>query len=359
MDPVFIIAEAGVNHNGQYDKALQLIDVAVDAGADAVKFQTFKAENLVTACAQKAQYQKRTTTPTEPQLQMLKRLELGFAKQYDLKRYCEKKGIHFLSTAFDFESLRFLITDLGLKTLKIPSGEITNGPLLLAYAKAGCKLILSTGMASIGEIDQALAVLSFGLLTPQDHGAVPSKEAFLKSFQSPEGQRVLNEKLTLLHCTTEYPAPVHDVNLSAMTTMRQVYGLPTGYSDHTEGITVPIAAAALGAVVIEKHFTLDKTLPGPDHGASLEPQELKAMVRAVRTVENAMGNGIKIPSPSEMDNRLVARKSLVASRKIEAGEKFSTENLTMKRPGTGISPMHFWEFLGQTAEKTIQKGSLV
>ena len=346
---VYIIAEAGVNHNGSSKMAFQLIDSAVEAGADAVKFQTFKAENLVTKTADKAVYQKEITGGTETQFEMLKKLELPHDLHYELIEYCQKQKIEFLSTAFDLESLDFLVNNLKLKTLKIPSGEITNGQLLLAHAKTGRKLILSTGMATLGEIEEALGVLAFGLIN--DKNLKPSKTAFQKSYFSTAGQKILKNKVTILHCTTEYPAPLNELNLNAIQTMRTAFGLQTGYSDHSEGITVPIAATAMGATMIEKHFTLDRTLPGPDHKASLEPGELKAMVEAIRTVEQSMGNGLKGPMRSELKNRPVARKSLIAAKEIKQGEKFTEENITVKRPGAGISPMEYWDMVGKIAQQ--------
>ncbi len=351
MKPVYIIAEAGVNHNGSREMAFDLVDAAVQAGADAVKFQTFKAENLVTKSAQKASYQKLTTDGDESQFSMLKRLELTYEMHHELVGYCQDKGIDFLSTAFDSESLNFLAKDIGLKRLKIPSGEITNGPLLLEYALTGCDLILSTGMATLGEVEDALGVLAFGFLNANSTQIDPSGMAFQKAFLSEEGRRLLKEKVTLLHCTTEYPAPMNEINLNAMLTMHNVFGLKVGYSDHSEGISVPTAATALGATLIEKHFTLDRLLPGPDHRASLEPDELKLMVNAIRSVEVALGNGTKEPTPSELKNREIVRKSLVAAQEINEGETFTEENLVIKRPGNGISPMNYWDSLGGTATK--------
>lgn len=358
---VYIIAEAGVNHNGDYNLAFKLVDAAVDAGADAVKFQTFKAENLVTKSAAKADYQKQSTDSEESQFAMLKKLELAHETHHELIAHCKVKGIEFLSTAFDFESLDFLVNDLGLKTLKIPSGEITNGPLLLAHAQTGCDLILSTGMATLGEVEEALGVLAFGFLNSTDSIIAPSRAAFQEAYLLYAGQKMLKEKVKVLHCTTEYPAPPEDINLNAMITMRNAFGLETGYSDHSEGITVPLAATAMGAILVEKHFTLDKTLPGPDHRASLEPDELTAMINAIRTIEQVMGNGIKTPMPSELKNRSIARKSLIASAKIKAGEAFTQNNITVKRPGTGMSPMDYWDLQGSvshrayTEEEIIQK----
>lgn len=351
MGSTFIIAEAGVNHNGDRQLAFKLVDAAVAAGADAVKFQTFKAEKLVSRNAVKAGYQHQTTDGNETQFAMLKRLELAYDTHYDLLSYCNKKGIEFLSTAFDQESLGFLVDDLGLKTLKISSCEITNGPLLLAYAQTGCDLLVSTGMATLGEVEEALSVIAFGLVNGVKSSAKPSRAAFFQAYHSPGGQQLLKENVILLHCTTEYPAPLNDINLNAMLTMRSAFGLQTGYSDHSKGTTVSVAAAALGAVLIEKHFTLDKTLPGPDHKASLEPGELREMVTAIRTVEQVMGDGLKKPMPSELDNCGIARKSLVAAREINKGEVLTEENLTIKRPGTGRSPMDYWDILGQESQR--------
>ena len=344
MSSVFIIAEAGVNHNGNPDLAFKLVDAAVEAGVDAVKFQTFKAENLVVKSAVKADYQMKTTDSNESQFAMLKQLELTHETYIKLIDYCKEKRIEFLSTAFDLESLNFITNNLGLKTLKIPSGEITNGPLLLAHAQTGCDLIVSTGMATLGEVENSLEVIAFGLM----HGLndkTPSQEAFQEAYFSKQGQQLLQEKVTLLHCTTEYPTQTENINLSAMRTIRKAFGLKTGYSDHSEDITVPIAATALGVTIIEKHFTLDKALPGPDHKASLEPLELKKMVVAIRTVERAMGDGLKIPRPSELKNRSVVRKSLVASTVINKGDLFSEKNIVIKRPGTGKNPMLYWDII--------------
>ncbi len=345
---VFIIAEAGVNHNGSLTLARELIDVAVAAGADAVKFQTFKAEKLVSRAAKKADYQIRTTAAAESQLEMVKKLELDTEAHRCLIEHCRRRGIQFLSTPFDFDSVDLLARTFDLPCLKIPSGEITNGPLLLKIAGTGKPVILSTGMSTLGDIEQALSVLAFGYLgadTP------PSLSAFQEAFRSAPGQQVLREKVRLLHCTTEYPAPFVEVNLRAMATMAGAFGLPIGFSDHTEGIAIPLAAVALGATIVEKHFTLDRTLPGPDHRASLEPGELQAMVSGIRQVEAAMGSGAKLPGNSESRNLTVARKSLVANCAIGAGETFSVDNLTIKRPGTGISPMQYWEYLGKEARR--------
>jgi N-acetylneuraminate synthase len=346
MARTFIIAEAGVNHNGSLDTAIQLIDVAVAAGADAVKFQTFKAEKLVTQAALKADYQQQATGADESQLQMLRKLELKYEFHLQLRDYCHQQGILFLSTAFDSDSLRFLTAEVGVSQLKIPSGEITNGPFLLEHAQTGKDIILSTGMATLGEIETALGVLAFGYLGWD----VPSLARFQQAYSDQAGQVLLKQKVTLLHCTSEYPTPPERVNLRAMETLQQAFGLAVGYSDHTQGLAVPIAAVARGAVLIEKHFTLDRSLQGPDHQVSLEPGELKDMVQAIRNVELALGSARKIPQQGELQTRDVARKSLVAASDIVIGEVFSAENLTCKRPGTGLSPMNYWRMLDQRSQ---------
>lgn len=345
---VFIIAEAGVNHNGSLDRALELVDAASAAGADAVKFQTFKPEAVISRYAMKADYQIQTTGADESQLEMVKKLELDLAAHRQIQERCKQRAIQFLSTPFDLESVDLLVDHLHVSTLKIPSGEITNAPLLLKIAHTGKPVILSTGMSSLAEIEQALGVLAFGFVSPNGQ---PSLEGFAAIYLSEAGQRALKEKVSLLHCTTEYPAPFADVNLRAMETMRTAFGLPVGYSDHTEGVAVSVAAVALGATIIEKHFTLDRSLPGPDHKASLELAELALMVNAIRQVEKAMGTGAKIPARSELKNRPIARKSLVASMPIQCGEVFSEVNLAAKRPGAGVSPMRYWEFLGKPAQR--------
>jgi len=347
VSSIYIIAEAGVNHDGDRDKAFELVDIAVDAGADAVKFQTFRADNLVTKGAEKANYQKQSTSSVESQHEMLRRLELSKETHVDLMSYCKKNNIEFLSTAFDSESLNFLFNTVGVRKLKLASGEITNGPLLLEHARTGCDLILSTGMATLGEIEDALGVLAFGLLHSNDNEEKPSKTAFQKALYSEKGQKILRKKVTMLHCTTEYPAPPEEINLKAMQTMHSTFGLKVGYSDHSEGIVVPIAAAAMGAILIEKHITLDKELAGPDHAASLDPDELKAMVSAIRMVEVVKGCEYKKPQLSELNNRLVARKSLVASKPIAKGDKFTPGCIAIKRPGIGVNPMKYWDFIGK------------
>ncbi len=306
---VFIIAEAGVNHNGRLDLAYQLIDVAKDAEADAVKFQTFKAENVVSKLADKAEYQKRTTGSDKSQLEMIKKLELSFEDFVKLKKYCDKKGIMFLSTPFDHQSIDFLY-DL-IDIYKIPSGEIINSPYLKHIAAKNKPIIMSTGMANLGEVEEAINTI--------------------RSVNS-------EAQISLLHCTTNYPTPYEEVNLKAMQTLAVAFKLSIGYSDHTLGIEVPVAAVAMGAKIIEKHFTLDKKLPGPDHKASLEPDELKEMVKAIRNIEVALGDGIKKPNKSEIEIMKVARRSLIATRDIRAGEIIKESDIAIKRPGTGILP---------------------
>ncbi|WP_299266778.1 N-acetylneuraminate synthase [uncultured Psychrosphaera sp.] len=351
-----IIAEAGVNHNGSDDLAFALVDAAYRAGADIVKFQTFKAKNLVTKNAKQADYQVVNTGQKESQYEMLKRLELSYETHHKLVKYCNDLGIEFLSTAFDSESLSFLVDDLGITRLKLPSGEITNAPLVLEHARTGCDLIVSTGMATLSEIEQVLSVIAFGYMYPDSN---PTSETLQSAYFSEQGKQLLKEKVTLLHCTTEYPAPFEDINLNAMDTMRDAFKLTVGYSDHSEGIVVPIAAVSKGAVLIEKHFTLDKLLPGPDHKASLDPLELKEMISGIRIVEQILGDGIKGPRPSEVKNKSIARKSLVASKPITAGECFCEDNLQVKRPGNGLSPYHYWDLLDTTATQEYKEGELI
>lgn len=354
--PVFIIAEAGVNHNGSIEMAKRLIDVAADAGADAVKFQTFKAEKVISKNAPKAEYQKKTTTAVESQLEMVKKLELDAKAHSILIDYCRLKKIQFLSTPFDFESIELLAKTFDLPRLKIPSGEITNGPYLLKIAQMGKPVILSTGMSTLGEIETALGVLAFGYLGKKGK---PSLRRFRDAYCTQKGQKMLQKNVTLLHCTTEYPAPFQEVNLRAMKTLQTAFGLPVGLSDHTEGIVVPIAAVALGASIIEKHFTLDRRLPGPDHKASLEPKGLKEMVRSIRQIEQALGHPAKIPVPSELKNRDIARKSLVAGCDIKKGDVFDENNLAIKRPGHGLSPLFYWNLLSRTARRDFNQDEVI
>lgn len=352
-----IIAEAGVNHNGDEQLAFKLVDAAYAAGADIVKFQTFKAKNLVTAQALQADYQVTNTGKQESQLAMLSRLELSYDVHHQLVAYCNKLGIEFLSTAFDGESLDFLVNDLGLTRLKIPSGEITNAPLVLQHARTGCDLIVSTGMATLADIEAVLGVIAFGYTAAAD--ARPSVEAFQAAYFSVEGQAALKQKVTVLHCTTEYPAPLADINLRAMDTIAAAFGLAIGYSDHSEGIWVPVAAVARGAGLIEKHFTLDKNMEGPDHKASLDPFELKAMVQAIRAIELTLGDGIKGPRPSEIKNKAAARKSIVAARDISAGHMLTADDLAVKRPGTGDSPYKYWAIQDKVASRSYKAGDLI
>lgn len=352
-----IIAEAGVNHNGDEKLAFELVDAAHKAGADIVKFQTFKAKNLVTETAKQADYQVTNTQKEESQLSMLSRLELSFEAHHQLVKHCNSLGIEFLSTAFDSESLDFLVNELGITRLKIPSGEITNAPLVLEHARTGCDLIVSTGMATLSEIEAVLGVIAFGYTA--DINEKPSALAFQQAYASSEGQQALKSKVTILHCTTEYPAPMEEINLRAMDTLGRAFDLAAGYSDHSEGITIPIAAVARGAVLIEKHFTLDKTMEGPDHKASLDPIELTSMVTSIRQVENALGSAVKAPTISEIKNKTVARKSLIASKPIKAGEVFNSDNVTIKRPGIGMSPYVYWDLLDKASINNYQPGDLI
>jgi N,N'-diacetyllegionaminate synthase len=327
-----IIAEAGVNHNGDLGLAKQLIDAAAEAGADLVKFQTFNANSLVTRTAQKADYQTQTTESEESQHEMLRRLELSDDMHKELIAHCVMRNIGFFSTGFDVESVDLLVS-LGQDHFKIPSGEITNLPYLRHIGRLGKAVILSTGMATMGEIEAAIDVL--------------------------EQAGTQRGKMTILHCTTEYPTPMADVNLRAMQNIHTVFGVAVGYSDHTCGIEVAVAAVAMGASVIEKHFTLDCNLPGPDHKASLEPDELRSMVAAIRNIEAALGDGIKRPTLSEIRNKPFARKSLVASQTIKSGQAFSEQNITAKRPGTGISPMRWDEVIGRVASREFAVDELI
>jgi N-acetylneuraminate synthase len=351
-----IIAEAGVNHNGSIAMALKLVDAAANAGADYVKFQTFKASNLASDKAAKADYQRKTTRKNESQIDMLRRLELSAADHKTLIARCRARGIGFLSTPFDDESLTFLAEELGLDLIKLPSGEITNTPLLLKAARTGCDIILSTGMADLKEIELALSALAFGYTSAK---GAPSLNAFRSAYKSTKGRAALKKHVTLLHCTTEYPAPFEDVNLRAMETMAEAFQLPVGYSDHTPGIAISIAAVAHGALSIEKHMTLDRTLPGPDHRASIEPGDFKAMVKSIREVEQSIGDGRKICRPSEMKNKAIARKSLVAAEAIAKGEIFTEKNLTAKRPGHGRTPSELWAILGKRAGRAYAKDDLI
>ncbi len=353
---IFIIAEAGVNHNGSVDRAKKMVDAAAEAGADAVKFQTFNAARLASASAPKADYQRKTTSARESQFEMLRKLELDEEKHLALASHCRTRGVQFLSTPFDDESIDLLTRTIRVPLLKLSSGEITNGPLLLKAARSRKPIILSTGMSTLGEIETALGVLAFGYTDAKNK---PCCAAFRRAYRSPSGNRALKAKVTLLHCTTEYPASFNDVNLRAMDTMGRVFGLQIGLSDHTVGIAVSIAAAARGASVIEKHFTLDRSLPGPDHKASLTPGELYQLVKSIREVEVALGSERKGPARSELKNMKVARKSLVALEEIRKGDIFTSGNLGCKRPGTGCSPMYYWQLLGEKSRRRYRKDDLV
>lgn len=331
LESIYIIAEAGVNHNGDIDTAKRMVLSAKRAGVDAIKFQTFNTDMLVTRTAPKAEYQQQNSDKTkESQYAMLRKLELSRSNYQILKDLCAENGLDFMSTPFDLDSI-LLLESIGVDKYKLPSGEITNYPYLVRIAETRKPIILSTGMSTLEEISSSIAVLN-------EHGA---------------------GEITLLHCTTEYPAPIEDVNLRAMETMRQKFGLNVGYSDHTQGIEIPVAAVAMGACVIEKHFTLDRNMEGPDHKASLEPDELAAMVKAIRNVEKALGNGIKTPSPSEIKNIPIARKSIVAKKKIQKGEILTEDNITTKRPGNGISPMRWNEVLGTKAIRDFGEDELI
>ena len=356
IQSTYVIAEAGVNHNGNLQRALDLVDAAAEAKADAVKFQTFKAEKIALSKAPKAEYQIRQTGSSESQLAMLKQLELDESSHFKIRDRCNLKGIQFLSTPFDKNSLDFLTQTMKIPRLKIPSGEITNAPLLLKAAASEKPLIVSTGMCEMEEVKVALGILAFGFTKSKNE---PGAENFNIAFESHDGKKALRENVTLLHCTTAYPAPIEDVNLKTMETMASVFGLQVGYSDHTLGILVPIAAVARGAVVIEKHFTIDKSLPGPDHQASLDTEELKSMVKSIREVEKALGQSNKFVTPSEIENRNIARKSLVTTRDISAGEVFSENNIDIKRPGNGISPIQYWDWLGKKADRDFKADELL
>lgn len=353
----YIVAEAGVNHNGDVALARQLIDIAASAGADAVKFQTFRSESVISRHAPKAEYQTRSTGASESQLEMVRKLELSDADHDLIVEHAKSAGVTFLSTPFDVPSLRLLTERYGLRTIKIASGEITNVSFLLAVARASERMILSTGMSTLGEVETALSVLAFGSCA--DHGATPSPGAFERAFASDAGQQALRDRVTLLHCTTEYPAPFAEVNLRAMDTLAASFALPVGYSDHTPGIHISLAAVARGARIIEKHFTLDHDLPGPDHKASLEPNALRELVRQTREIERALGDGIKRPSASEWKNRDVARRSIVASRPIDAGELYTEDNLTSKRPGTGVPASRWYEVIGGISPRKFDPDELI
>ena len=351
----FLIAEAGVNHNGSIELAKKLIDAAVMAGADAVKFQSFVASSIVTAGASKAEYQITNTGSKESQLEMLKKLELSHSQQRELHQYCQRSGIQFLSTPFDNASLNFLTVDLGLETIKVGSGELTNAPFLFEVARLAKNIILSTGMSTLDEVADALGVIAFVMTDSKN----PSVSSFKSALASSEGRKAVASKVTLLHCTTDYPTVPSDVNLQAMSTLREKFDCQVGFSDHSVGIHLAVAAVAMGATVIEKHLTIDRDLPGPDHKASLEPSEFKNLVDQVRDLENAFGDGIKRPTEVELKNKKIARRSLVALKAIKTGDVFTSENVSIKRPGTGRSPFEYWSLLGTKATSDIAENEVI
>lgn len=352
---VQIIAEAGVNHNGSLERALELVDVAAEAGADTVKFQTFNPSALASQSAPKADYQKEMTGGAQSQLAMLEALALSDDMHEEIIEHCGLKGIEFLSTPFDIGSMNLLINRFGLSRLKLGSGELTNAPLLVAGARTGRDLILSTGMGNLAEVEAALGAVAFGYLGLSD----PSPVAFDRAFRSEAGQDRLRTKVTVLQCTSAYPTPDEEVHLRAMDALRDAFGLAIGFSDHSLGGELALAAVARGAVMIEKHFTTDRSLPGPDHKASLEPDDLAAMVRGIRRIEVGLGDGQKIQRGVERNTAEVARKSLVAAEPIACGDVFTEKNLGVKRPGTGLSPMQYWAVLGQTAQQDFEPDDLI
>jgi len=351
-----IIAEIGVNHNGSLNKAYELVDVAIESGVDVVKFQMGNPKNVISQKAPKANYQIESTGDDESQLEMVKKLVLKDSEYLELAKYCKTKHIEFLATPFDIESIGLLSNTMKLQQLKIASGEVTNSQLLYYAARTNKKIILSTGMSTLAEVEVALGILAHAYLYPNQRPLLSnSKDVFC----SPKGQEILQKKVELLHCTTEYPAPYSSVNLKAMDTLRAAFNLPVGLSDHTSGIYISIAAVARGATIIEKHFTLDKNLPGPDHKASLGPEELKDLVLGIRAIEESIGHGVKIPASAEMHNMKIARRSLVAAIDIKKGDTFTEENLISKRPGTGISSIHYWDHIGTKAKRFFTKDQII
>lgn len=352
----FIIAEAGVNHNGSIELAERLVDLAVEAGANAVKFQTFKTELCLTKAVHRAKYQQKDGE-SNTQYDLVKALELSYDNFRHLSGYCKRKNITFLSTAFDLPSLKFLVDELTIPLIKIPSGDLLNGPLLLSAARAKKHILLSTGMCNLGDIENALSVIAFGLLGERDENACLKN--FKNCYNSAEGQILLEKFVTLLHCTTEYPAPFEDVNLTSLGTLKSAFGLQVGFSDHSVGISVPLGAVALGATVIEKHFTLDQGMLGPDHKASLSPNQLIDMVRGIRDIERSLGDGRKYPRLSESDNVEIARKYLVCNHPISEGEEFSAESLIAKRCRRGIPPIYLWDLIGKKSSRGYQKDEVI
>ncbi|EZP67972.1 MULTISPECIES: N-acetylneuraminate synthase [Pseudomonas] len=354
-DAVYVIAEAGVNHNGERELAFELVDLAASAGADAVKFQTFDARKLASASAPKALYQQETTDAAESQLAMLQKLELPRAWHADLQSHAKARGIEFISTAFDSDSLDFLCS-LDIPFFKVPSGELTNGPLLWQFARTGKALILSTGMATLSEVEQGLAIVAHALCNQTEPAHM---DEVWRCWSDDEARGRLAGHVTLLHCTSQYPTPMAEVNLRAMDTLKEAFGLEVGYSDHTEGLLVPVAAVARGATVIEKHFTLDRSMPGPDHKASLEPAELADMVRQIRALELALGKPGKSPQPSEWDTRKAARQQVVAAREITSGQRFARADLTTARSGSGLPATELWQRVGAVASRNYRAGEII
>lgn len=353
---IYIIAEAGVNHNGSLELACRLIDKAVESGADAVKFQTFKTENLVTKEAKQADYQVKNIGEKTSQFEMLKKLELSYDEFIRLKAYCDEKKIEFLSTPFDQESVDFLVHGLKMNTVKIPSGELTNSPFIHYIATKRKSIILSTGMATMEDIHESLSFIAYGLAYPEKQVQIKDVQQF---YQTSKAKKWLKEYVTVLHCTTEYPTPYTDINLQAMDYLKRELDVNIGLSDHSEGIYIPIAGVARGAQVIEKHFTISRLLPGPDHLASLEPDELSEMIKAIRIIEQSFGEDAKMPTLNEQCNKVVARKSLVAAQTIKCGEIFTEENVIVKRPGNGMAPSQFWLLLGNKATKNYEEDELI
>ncbi|ASJ74607.1 N-acetylneuraminate synthase [Granulosicoccus antarcticus] len=359
---VKIIGEAGVNHNGDESVAMELIDTAKQCDVDVIKFQLFSSTKLVTYSAPKARYQNSLGSEEPSQYEMLKKLELSSASHSRLRTYCDEVGIDYLSTAFDEDNLMFLVKELGVRFLKIPSGDLTNAPLLLQHALL-CeeysieKMYVSTGMATLADVERALGVIAFGFVAGKN--TVPSQSAFYEAYWSDEGQAYLRDKVCLLHCTTEYPSPINEVNLRAMNTMQDAFDLQVGFSDHTEDDIASIGAIARGAKVIEKHFTLDRNMEGPDHAASLDAIQLKQFVKSLRMIELALGNSIKGPTKSEIGNITAARRSIVANGIIQLGEKYSRGNIALKRPGNGISPFEYWNVVGKNSNKEYTDGDLI
>lgn len=352
-----IIAEAGVNHNGDIALALELIDAAAEAGADIVKFQTFKAAKLSATSAEKADYQKLTTDSAESQFDMLERLELAYDDHHKLIDHCASRNITFLSTAGEVESLQFLVEELKLPVIKLGSGELTNAPLLLAAARSKARIILSTGMGTLSEVETALGILAFGMTHKDDTCA--GHAGFAESLLERSIWESLRERVSLLQCTTEYPAAEEDTNLRVIDTMRRAFGLEIGYSDHTKGNAISFAAVACGATIIEKHLTLDRRMEGPDHAASIEPHEFAELVRGIRGIEKALGSGIKHPGKREIENRKVVRRSLVAARDIAADTVLTGQDLIVKRPGHGISATYLWETIGRRVVRDLTKDEII